>query len=122
MPFRYFVLVALGGLAARGVEGQPRQGFPAGNVSAIGYLGVGCQDINADQAKELKLPEEAGAGVTGLAPRSPAAIGGLRRGDVILLYNGQRVEGQAQLYRLISETPIGREVRIQIIRNTYPQF
>ena len=122
MPFRYFVLLALSGLAARAVEGQPRQGFPAGSVSAIGYLGVGCQDINADQAKELKLPEEAGAVVTSLAPTSPAATAGLRLGDVIVLYNSQRVEGQAQLYRLISETPIGREVRIQIIRNTYPQY
>jgi serine protease Do len=122
MPFRYFVLVALGGLATCGVEAQPRQVFPAGNAPAIGYLGVGCQDINADQAKELRLPEEAGAVVTSLAPTSPAATAGLRLGDVIVLYNSQRVEGQAQLYRLISETPPGREVRIQVFRNTYPVY
>src|ERR1700691_3588562 len=121
MPFRYFVLVALGGLAAR-VGGQPRQVFPVGNAAAVGYLGVGCRDIDAEEAKALKLPEEVGAEVTSLAATSPAAAAGLRLDDVIVLYNNQRVEGQAQLYRLISETPPGREVRIQIFRKGYPQY
>src|SRR6185503_18279367 len=42
---------------------------------------------------------------------------GIKDGDVILDYNGQRVEGGEQLSRLVRETPIGRSVSIGVWRN-----
>lgn len=69
------------------------------------YLGVNVQEIDSERAKDLKLREEAGVEVTRVAPDSPADKGGLKSGDAILQYNGQRVEGMEQFSRLINETP-----------------
>ncbi|MBZ5676662.1 MAG: PDZ domain-containing protein [Acidobacteriia bacterium] len=85
------------------------------------YLGVGIQEIDSNRAKELKLPEEAGVEVTRIAPDSPAEKAGIKTGDAVMEYNGQRVEGMDQFSRLVRETPAGREVKIGIIRNGAPQ-
>jgi serine protease Do len=76
------------------------------------YLGVSAQDITSDRAKALKLKEERGVEVTSVEPDSGAAKAGLKEGDVVLEYNGQKVEGWEHLKRLVHETPIHREVRI----------
>src|SRR6478609_1739069 len=84
------------------------------------YLGVGIQEITAERAKALKLREEAGVEVTRVAPDSPAAKAGLKEGDVVLQYNGTKVEGLEQLSRLVRETPVGREAKLDIFRNGAP--
>lgn len=85
------------------------------------FLGVGIQEIDSNRAKELKLPEEAGVEVTRIAPDSPAEKAGIKTGDVVTQYNGQRVEGMDQFSRMVRETPAGRDVKIGIIRNGAPQ-
>ena len=85
------------------------------------FLGVAIQEIDSDRAKELKLPEEAGVEVTRIAPDSPAEKAGIKTGDVVTQYNGQRVEGMDQFSRMVRETPAGRDVKIGIIRNGAPQ-
>src|SRR5271167_1956786 len=76
-------------------------------VSATGssFMGVMVQEIDSERAKVLKLGEEAGVKV----------------GDAIVEYNGQRVEGMEQFSRLVHETPAGREVKLDIVRNGAPQ-
>lgn len=81
------------------------------------YLGINALDITSDRAKALKLKEERGVEITSVDPDSGAAKAGLKEGDVVLEYNGQHVEGWEQLRRLVSETPINREVKIGIWRN-----
>jgi serine protease Do len=85
------------------------------------FLGVGIQEIDSNRAKALKLPEEAGVEVTRIAPDSPAEKAGIKIGDVVTQYNGQRVEGMDQFSRMVRETPAGRDVKIGIIRNGAPQ-
>jgi serine protease Do len=85
------------------------------------FLGVGIQEIDSNRAKELKLPEEAGVEVTRVAPDSPAEKAGIKTGDIVTNYNGQRVEGMDQFSRMVRETPAGREVKIGILRNGAPQ-
>ena len=85
------------------------------------FLGVGIQEIDGNRAKELKLPEEAGVEVTRIAPDSPAEKAGIKTGDVVTQYNGQRVEGMDQFSRMVRETPAGRDVKIGIVRNGAPQ-
>jgi serine protease Do len=80
------------------------------------YLGVMVQEINNDRAKALKLPEEAGVEITRVESGSPAEKAGLKTGDVVSLYNGQRVEGMEEFSRLVRETPAGREVKLSIFR------
>ena len=84
------------------------------------YLGIGIQEITAERAKALKLREEAGVEVTHVAPDSPADKAGLKEGDVVLQYNGTKVEGLEQLSRLVRETPVGREAKLDIFRNGAP--
>ena len=81
------------------------------------FLGVGGQDVSTDRAKALKLKEERGAEVTNVEPDSAAAKAGLKDGDVVLEFNGQKVEGWEHLKRLVRETPIHREVKVSVWRN-----
>ena len=80
------------------------------------FLGVGVAEITPDRARELKLREEYGVEITRLEDDSPAAKAGLKSGDVVLEYQGQRVEGMEQFGRLVRETPSGRTVKLVISR------
>jgi len=99
--------------------------FPGQNVLMLGesrsFLGVGVKEIDSERAKALKLKEEYGVEITRVEEDSPAEKAGLKVGDVVLEYNGQRVEGTEQFIRLVRETPTGRNVRLQINRAGAPQ-
>ena len=86
-------------------------------ATSSSYIGVMLQEINSDRAQALKLPEEAGVEITRIAPDSPADKAGLKTGDAILRFNGQRVEGMEQFSRLVRETPPGRDVNLDIFRS-----
>ena len=98
---------------------QAPRAHSASGVSAAEtpYLGVGGQDITSDRAKTFRLKEERGVEVTSVVPDGSAAKSGLKVGDVVLEFNGQKVEGWEHLKRLVRETPIHREVKIAIWRN-----
>ncbi len=81
------------------------------------YLGVGVAEINAERAKAMKLKEVRGVEITRVENDSPAAKAGLKVGDVVLEYNGERVEGTAQFQRMVRETPADRQVRLVISRD-----
>jgi serine protease Do len=80
------------------------------------YLGVGVLDIDAERAKAIKLNEERGVEVKNVDDDSPAAKAGLKPGDVVLEFNGQRVESGEQFARLVRETPAGRQAKLLILR------
>lgn len=102
--------------------GQPSASTLGVVVPGAGsFLGVGIQEIDGIRAKALKLPEESGVEVTRIAPDSPAEKAGIKTGDVIIQYNGERVEGMDQFSRIVRETPPGRDVKIGIIRSGVPQ-
>jgi serine protease Do len=81
------------------------------------YLGVGVRDINEERKTALKLKEERGAEITSVEDDSPAAKAGLKTGDVVIEYAGQRVDSMEQFIRMVRETPAGREVKIVVVRN-----
>jgi serine protease Do len=81
------------------------------------YLGVGVRDVDAERAKALNLTEEYGIEVVRVDEDSPAEKAGLKAGDVVLAYNGQRVEGKEQFVRFVHETPSGRTVKLSVVRN-----
>ncbi len=117
MRFRNFVFIAAVGLATNGVEGQGVPVRATANLPTVSYLGVGIRDVDADRAKILKLPEVAGVEITMMDPVSPAAAAGLKIGDVMVVYDGRRVEDIDQTKQMLRETPAGKDVRIQIYRN-----
>jgi serine protease Do len=81
------------------------------------YLGVNLAEIDANRAKELKLKEDYGVEISRVEENSPAEKAGVKTGDVVLEYNGQRVEGMEQFGRMVRETPPGREAKLTISRN-----
>jgi serine protease Do len=80
------------------------------------FLGVGLEDVDADDARRLKLPEEQGARVASVEPGSPAEKGGVQKDDVIVRFNGEAVRSASQLSRLVRETPAGRKVALDLYR------
>jgi serine protease Do len=80
-------------------------------------LGVGVREIDAERAKILKLREEYGVEITRVEEESPASKAGLKVGDAVMEYNGQRVEGTEQFVRFVRETPVGRTAKLLVIRN-----
>jgi membrane-associated protease RseP (regulator of RpoE activity) len=78
------------------------------------------QDVTSDRVAALKLKEERGVEVTTVDQDAPAGKAGLREHDVILEYNGQRVESEQQIRRMINETPPGRTATLGISRDGAP--
>ena len=112
-------LVGLAQPAPPAAPAPPQRAHSASGIQPVEtpYLGVGGKEITSERAKALKLKEERGAEITSVTPDSAAAKAGIKEGDVVLDYNGQKVESWEQLKRLVHETPIHREVKIGVWRN-----
>lgn len=112
-------LLVLGGVHAQewSQAGEPNVYFQFAGAAPISYIGVNLADIDNDRAHALKLRDVHGVEITRVEDNSPAAKAGLKPGDVVLDYNGQRVEGMEQFGRFVRETPAGREVKLSISRD-----
>jgi serine protease Do len=95
--------------------------FQLAGLTQTSYMGVNLADIDNDRARALKLRDVHGVEITRIEENSPASKAGLKVGDVVLDYNGQRVEGMEQFGRFVRETPPGREVKLAISRDGNPQ-
>ncbi|MCD6320509.1 MAG: DegQ family serine endoprotease, partial [Candidatus Desulfofervidaceae bacterium] len=82
-----------------------------------GWLGVLIQEVTPQLAKALGLKEVGGALVADVTPNSPADKAGIKRGDVILEYNGHPIKEMNDLPRLVATTPVGEKATIKVWRN-----
>jgi serine protease Do len=80
-------------------------------------LGVTLEELTPAEARELGLDPPRGARVVGIEDDSPAEDAGLRKGDVIVAFDGESVRSTRQLARLVRETPADRSVEIEIARD-----
>jgi serine protease Do len=83
---------------------------------ARGWLGVQIQPLTEDIAESLGLTETHGALVAGVAPDSPAALGGVKPGDVIVGMNGEKLEDFKDLPKLVADASAGSESTLQVKR------
>jgi serine protease Do len=88
---------------------------------ARGYLGVTIQSITPELAKAMKLRDRKGALVADVVPGGPADRGGIKRGDVIITYNGKEVEDSHHLPALVAATPVNQEATLTVRRNGQEQ-
>ena len=85
------------------------------------YLGVNIQSITPELAKALNLRDRKGALVADVVSGGPADKGGIKRGDVIIAYNGKVVEDSHHLPALVAATPVNQEATVTILRNGQEQ-
>ena len=81
-----------------------------------GWLGLSVQEVTPAIARALKLAKAEGALVAGVSEKGPAALAGIKPGDVILAFNGKPVTEMRRLPRLVLETRAGTPVAVVIWR------
>jgi len=85
-----------------------------------GGIGVYVQKLTPDLAKSFGLEQSRGALVADVIPGSAAEAGGIRRGDVIIKFNGKDIDEMNELPRVVASTPVGKEVEVAILREGKP--
>jgi serine protease Do len=79
-------------------------------------IGVSVRDLDADETAKAKLGQSGGVMIEEVDENSPAAKAGLRDGDVIVEFDGERVRSARHFARLVQETAEGRTVKATVIR------
>ena len=81
-----------------------------------GRIGVRLQEVTSELAKAFRLPRAAGALVVEVFPRNTAARAGMQPGDVIVRFDGQPVETDAELVRMTARSTPGATVDVELLR------
>jgi serine protease Do len=81
-----------------------------------GWLGVQVQAITPELAKSFGLERERGALVADVMSDTPAEKAGIERGDIIVEFNGRKIEEMNDLPRVVASTPPNAEVPVKLLR------
>ena len=81
------------------------------------YLGVSILNLTEHDAAKAGLSEAKGAFVGDIAPGSPADIGGIKVGDVILELNGLPIKTSKELLSVIEQSQMGQRMKVTVWRN-----
>nr|WP_254215770.1 trypsin-like peptidase domain-containing protein [Burkholderia multivorans] len=92
----------------------------AARGSGANALGLDVQDVGAGLAAALGLPRASGALVDGVEAGSPAAVAGVRAGDVIVQFGDRPVAGAAELNDVAATLAPGEQAPMRLIRNRAP--
>ncbi len=82
-----------------------------------GWLGVVIQRMSPDLAKSFGLEENTGALVAEIVEDSPAQKAGIKRGDVIIKFNGAEIKTMDVLPRRVAATRPGKKATVTILRD-----
>ena len=81
-----------------------------------GWLGVGIAEIGDDDLPKYQLKEARGVLIRNVVAGQPADKGGLKPDDVVLAVDGTQIESTRDLQRIIASTPVGRSVKLYVMR------
>jgi serine protease Do len=82
-----------------------------------GWLGVRIQPLTEELAPSFGAKENEGVLVSDVMPGSPAEAGGLKSGDVIIEFGGQRTAEVPDLQRVVADAEPGKASRVTILRD-----
>lgn len=86
-----------------------------GSVSR-GWLGVQIQNVTRELAQSFNMNKPHGALVSSVISDGPSEKAGLQIGDVIIEFDGHKIDTSGELPPVIGITPIGKKVKVKIIR------
>ena len=81
-----------------------------------GWLGVSIAEVPDEDAAKFGLKEPKGVLIRQVVSGQPADQGGIKANDVVVSVDGASVEGPRDLQRIISSTPVGKIVKISLMR------
>ena len=87
-----------------------------GGHSKGGWLGVAIQDISSRLAKKKGLKSDEGAYVSDVVDDSPADSAGIKEGDVIVEFNGKKIQDADDLLRAVQKTKPGTKTTVLVTR------
>ncbi len=82
-----------------------------------GWLGVRIQDVTKEIADVEKLDKPRGALVASVAENSPSEKAGIKAGDIILEFNGEKINQMKELPAIVARTQVGKNVEVKIWRD-----
>ncbi len=82
-----------------------------------GYLGIAIQDLTPELAKSFKLKPESGVLVAQVTKNSPAEKAGLKRGDVIVEFDGKPVTKAGPFRNRVALKTPGSKTQIKVLRD-----
>ena len=82
-----------------------------------GWLGVRIQEVTKEIAEVEKLKNTEGALVASVGEKSPAEKAGLKAGDIILKFDGKKIDTMRALPKLVTRTKVGKTVKLEIWRD-----
>jgi serine protease Do len=82
-----------------------------------GWLGVTIQEITPELSQKFGLKTAKGALVGDVAKGSPAEKAGIKRGDIILDFNGKKVDDVGNLRNMVAQSKVGALVPLTIMRS-----
>jgi serine protease Do len=82
-----------------------------------GWIGISIQSMTPEIAQAFGLKEPKGALVGDVAPGGPADSAGIKRGDIIIAFDGKDVKDMSDLPRIVAETTVGKTVEVKVIRD-----
>jgi serine protease Do len=81
------------------------------------YLGIVLSpDLTHHERATIGKTKRVGVKITAVTPDSPAAVAGLRVGDIILQYNDTEIEDDTHLVRVVARDNIGAQPKLSILR------
>ncbi len=81
-----------------------------------GWIGANVQDLSVDLAEGLSLPAARGALIGHVTGAGPAAVAGLRPGDVVTRIDGKDVADSRAMQQIVVEAPVGRMLSLDVVR------
>ncbi len=80
-----------------------------------GWIGVTIQDLSREMAESYGLANVKGAIIGQVTPNAPAAKAGLKRGDVVVAFDGKPVMGSTDLTRKIGAISVGDKAKLDVV-------